>query len=325
MDYVRFSVTDRCNYRCSYCMPSEGVVFQPRDELLTYEEMLRLSGVFVALGIRRVRITGGEPLTRRNLIGGFIEPLAQMDGIEDIAMTTNGHLLEELAKPLAAAGLHRINISMDTVDPVLFDTITRGGDLERVIRGIDAAQKAGLDPIKLNMVVVRDLNEHQIVPMARFAARRKLELRYIEYMPIGVDEDWNPKRYVSVKEIRETLSEAYELKDGEKGIGGGPSVPLRAISRDTGEPGLRVGVIAPLTENFCAGCNRVRVTADGKLRECLSRSGSLSLRDAMRGGAADDDLKRWILESLYGKVESHQFGAAHGYERTHESMSAIGG
>jgi len=306
-------------------MPSEGVVFQPRDELLTYEEMLRLAEVFAGLGIRRVRITGGEPLTRRNLIGGFIGPLAQMDGIEDIAMTTNGHLLEDLAMPLAAAGLHRINISMDAVDPGLFERITRGGDLTRVIRGIEAAQKGGLAPIKLNMVVVRDLNEHQIVPMARFAARRQLELRYIEYMPIGVDEDWNPKRYVSVQEIRERLSDTYELEDRDKSIGGGPSVSLRGIAKETGEPDLLLGVIAPLTENFCAGCNRVRVTADGKLRECLSRSGSLSLRDAIREGATNDVLKRWITEALYGKVDSHRFGAAHGYEQTQESMSAIGG
>lgn len=320
--YLRVSVTDRCNYRCTYCMPAEGVAVVPRDELLRFDEIARLVRLFVELGVRKVRLTGGEPLVRRDVVE-LVAMLAQVPGVDDLAMTTNGHLLPELARPLREAGLQRLNVSVDTLDAANFARVTRLGSLAQVMAGLDAADAAGFRHTKLNAVVQRGANDHELVALADFASARGYILRLIEHMPIGTDEAWTPASFVSLEEMRQTLQSAWELQpDGEPDLpGGGPARYWRGVRRDTGAS-LRLGLIGAVSEGFCASCNRVRLSAQGTLRECLSTAGALSLRDLMRAGADDDTLRQAILDGLMGKVDGHRFD--HGV-RTREAMSSIGG
>ncbi len=320
--YLRLSVTDRCNYRCSYCMPAQGVDVVPRAELLNFEEMTKLVRVFVQLGVRRVRLTGGEPLVRRGVVD-LVQQLAAIPGLDDLAMTTNGHLLAELAEPLRKAGLQRLNISIDTLDPQKFAEVSRGGALPPVLDGIAAAQRAGFASIKLNAVTLRGLNDDALLPLCDFAAREKLVLRLIEYMPIGVDAHWGPETWMPVAQARARVSAAYALEPDDSGEipGGGPARYWRGRHLQTGQE-LRVGFIAAVSEKFCETCNRVRLSATGTLRECLSTRGVLSLRDLLRAGATEVELTAAIRDALAGKVDGHHYDAA---EPTLESMSAIGG
>ena len=261
--YLRISVTDRCNYRCVYCMPSEGLNWVPREDILTYEEIGRIVEVMADMGIQEVRISGGEPTLRSDLIT-LVEHIRRVPGIQDIAMTTNGHTLAKLAPDLARAGLNRINVSIDAMDPDLFRRLTRGGSLERVLEGITAARQAGITPIKLNAVILEGENEDQVGPLIDYAAEHAedTELRFIEYMP------FEQRRFKTVKaaRLRARLSERFTLEPlGSGGPLAGPAQRVRLK-----ETGLKVGFISPLSEHFCATCNRLRLMANGHYEDLLS-------------------------------------------------------
>lgn len=327
--YLRISVTDRCNYRCVYCMPAEGLAWMPRKELLTYDEIGRLVAIFAGMGVRRVRLTGGEPTVRRDILE-LVRRLGAIPGIEDLAMTTNGHLLGPLAGQLAAAGLRRVNISIDSLDPDRFGRLTRGGNLAAVLQAIDAAVAAGLCPVKLNMVVIGGENDGEIVAMARYAAERaaSVVLRFIEYMPFA--DRWHTS--VPSARIREILSAAYRLTPAaaaECGPGAGPARywlarPLEGSSPGDSGPPLRLGFISPITEHFCAACNRLRLLADGQLRTCLAHEDNPGLRDLLRSGASDAEIEAAIRRIVDGKPAGHEAEALGG-RNFQGVMTAIGG
>jgi len=295
--YLRVSVTDRCNFRCIYCMPEEGLEWMGREELLSYEEIVRLVGLFVQTGISRVRITGGEPTIRRDL-PKLVEGLAACDGLEDLSMTTNGQQLDGMVEALASAGLTRLNISLDSLDSERFARLTRGGDLARVLGGIQSAIDAGLSPVKVNVVVLENENDHEVEDLVRWASRdpENLQLRFIEYMPF--ETRWH--RCVPGAQLRERLSENWSLEPLNQVFGGGPAQHWRVA-----ETGLVVGFISPLSERFCAACNRLRLSADGHLRTCLSDDGTPSLREPMRAGESDEQLIGRIRAMVAGKREGH--------------------
>ncbi|MCB9680377.1 MAG: GTP 3',8-cyclase MoaA [Alphaproteobacteria bacterium] len=298
--YVRVSVTDRCNYRCTYCMPAEGLDFKPRETLLSFEEIERIVTVLHRLGIRRVRLTGGEPLVRRGL-HHLVARLAAL-GLDDLAMTTNGELLGRRADELARAGLRRVNVSLDAIDPGVFAAMSRGGDVQRVLAGIDAARAAGLTPIKINAVMVAGTNDDQVLPLVRAFADHADDtvVRFIEYMPFGDAR----RQHLPAAAVRDVLARHYTLEPVGPGPGG-PAVDWRLV-----ETGQRIGFISPLTEHFCQACNRLRLEADGHLRTCLSRDDTPSLRDLLRGGASDDDLDAALRRMVWGKVAGHEADAA---------------
>lgn len=313
--YLRVSVTDRCNYRCVYCMPVQGLNWIPRADILRYEELARIARVFTRLGVRRVRLTGGEPTVRRDFVE-LVQALGAL-GLDDLAMTTNAHTLEALAAPLAKAGLRRVNVSLDTLDPALFRELTRGGDLDRVLAGIDAARACGLTPIKINAVVLRGVNDHELPALVEHFARhaRDTSLRFIEYMPF--EERWHQS--VPCRELRDRLAETYTLVPDRASAGVGPARCWRIA-----ENGLQVGFISPLSEHFCATCNRLRLMADGHLRTCLAHEDTPSLRDLLRGGATDDELESAIRTMVYGKPSGHdcQIEGGNTFEGV---MTGIGG
>lgn len=293
--YLRVSVTDRCNLRCTYCLPAEGLVWKPGDTLLTDDELVRIVGVFVALGVRRVRLTGGEPLLRRSL-PDLVRRLADL-GLDDLALTTNGIHLAAQAGALASAGLTRVNVSLDTVDPAAFTALTRGGRVGPVLAGIEAARAAGLRPIKINAVL---LAEHGLEPalglVEHFAAHAgETELRFIEHMPFGALVG----RHVPAASLRAALDARYGMTPIGRGPGG-PAVRWRLGS------GLVVGFISPITEHFCETCNRLRLEADGHLRTCLSRDDTPSLRVLLRDGADDAALAASVRRMVWGKVAGHE-------------------
>jgi GTP 3',8-cyclase len=317
--YLRVSVTDRCNYRCTYCMPADGLDWMPRAELLTFEEITRIVTCLAAMGVWKVRLTGGEPTVRRGL-SDLVARIAAVPGIRDLAMTTNAHRLASLAPALAAAGLRRVNVSIDALDPSVFSAITRGGDVARVLQGIDAALAAGLRPVKLNCVVVRGVNDEQPLKLIEhFADRPDVAVRFIEYMPFdGVDVR---KKHLPAKEIRDALAERYTLEPLERPVGGGPAVEWRLA-----ETGQVVGFVSPITEHFCDACNRLRLQADGHLRTCLSREAAPSLRDVLRAGVDDTELAAILRERVWGKVAGHQAHLVGGEYLPFEGvMTAVGG
>ncbi len=331
--YLRVSVTDRCNYRCTYCMPAEGHVWLPRNEVLSHEEIVRIVTVMAGSGLRRVRLTGGEPLLRRG-ITSLVAAIAAVPGIDDVSMTTNAHGLAELAGPLAAAGLHRVNISVDSLDPARFARLTRGGQLGAVLAGVRAAHEAGLGPIKLNMVVMRGENDDEITSMAAaclpgglLAGAEETVLRYIEYMPFA--GRWHEN--VPAGEIRERLRAAGHLEvDAGDLPGVGPATrerwtpAPRESAPGASAPSVRVGFIAPLTEHFCARCNRLRLLVDGHLRTCLGYESTPSLRDVLRGGATDDALLAAIADIVSGKPAGH-LAETEGGTAFEGVMTSIGG
>jgi len=324
--YLRVSVTDRCNYRCSYCMPAEGVEVVPRADLLSFDEIEQLVCLFVKLGIRKVRLTGGEPLVRRGIVE-LVGRLAKLEGVDDLAMTTNGHLLADLAKPLRQAGLHRLNVSMDTLDENAFADMTRRGSLSAVLAGLDAAKSAGFQHTKINAVVLRGHNELQLSSLCDFAAAEGHILRFIEYMPIGMDDRWGPETFVPSTEMRDSLAADWDLQPDPRHAlpGGGPAVYWTGRRRQPGRQGekpVQLGFISAVSEKFCKLCNRVRLSPTGTLRECLSTRGVLSLRDLLRQGRPEAEVLEAITLALQGKVEGHRFDNA---VQTWEPMSAIGG
>ena len=301
--YLRVSVTDRCNYRCFYCMPSQGLAWEKREEFLSYEELTRVIRLFSELGVDKVRLTGGEPLVRRGLLG-FVKELHKLPGIQDLSMSTNAHLLAGQARALAEAGISRVNISLDSLDPEIFRQITRNGELQPVLQGIDAALEAGMHPVKINMVVMQGLNDREIEPMLNYALERGADLRYIETMPVGEAGIEGANHYFPAHRILGRLKRQLgtELIPAKGGKGAGPA---RYYQVGTGP--VRVGVISALSRHFCDDCNRVRLTARGDLVLCLGQEDRASLRDPMREGATDDEMKLLILRAIARKPRSHEF------------------
>lgn len=315
--YLRISLTDRCNLRCVYCMPAHGMKFAPRDELLTDEELLRVVRAAVKIGFSRLRLTGGEPTVRPNLVD-LVREMAAMPGVEDISMTTNGLLLERLASDLARAGLRRINISLDTLDPERYRIITRGGRIERVFAGIAAAEAAGLTPIKLNAVVVRGLNDHEVPALAGLTLDRAWQVRFIEVMPLEGVAEVHDTGLVTTGETRARIEEVFgPLEELEAPL----SDPAR-VYRISGAKGT-IGFISPVSEPFCAFCNRIRLTADGKLRLCLLRADEVDIRALVRSGASEGELIERIRAAVWRKPWGH--GLREGDRRTGRGMSQIGG
>ncbi|MDD5468823.1 MAG: GTP 3',8-cyclase MoaA [Anaerolineales bacterium] len=304
--YLRISVTDRCNLRCVYCMPPGGFARKAKDEILSYEEITRFVATAAGLGIRFVRLTGGEPLVRPDL-PVLISALCAIPGIDELSLTTNGILLEKLAKPLAEAGLKRVNISLDTLDAEKFRRITRGGNIEQVWRGIEAADALRLHPIKINSVIVRGLNSDELIPLADLTRKHPWHVRFIELMPIGNLADWGADfpsshdRYLSVGEMKEILS-ALGLQPTKGPAGNGPAKTFR-IPGGFGT----IGFISPLGEHFCSSCNRLRLTADGRLRSCLMSNQEVSVREAIRQG---DPLEPLIRRAVAQKPEGHQVSSS---------------
>jgi cyclic pyranopterin phosphate synthase len=295
--YLRLSVTDRCNQRCAYCMPEAGVPAKSHHDILRFEETLELVRLFVELGVRRVRITGGEPLVRRG-VERFIQALGAMEGLEEISLTTNGTLLAGRAQLLAEAGLHRVNVSLDSLRPERYARITRGGELGAALSGIQAARAAGLTPVKLNTVVLPDLEPDEARELILWCSQAPEHFvpRFIERMPF----ENIAAAGTSLAELQRALQRQFALEPEDHAVGDGPARYFRVA-----ESGLRVGFIAPLTHHFCARCNRLRLTADGRLVTCLGHKAGISLRDLLRGGASRDALVDAIGETIWSKAGGH--------------------
>ncbi len=320
VDYLRLSVTDRCNMRCQYCMPAEGMTWFEREDVLSFEEIEAfVRDVAVPLGIRKIRLTGGEPLVRQDL-AVLASKLAAIDGITDLALTTNGALLARHARALRNAGVQRVNVSMDSLDPARFKEITRGGDLARVWQGVEAAIEAGFEPVKLNVVVMRDFNEDELADFVALTASRPLHVRFIEFMPVGDYALFERVGYVGTAEMQTRIAPRFALEPVKRGdlVGNGPA----RYWRIPGAPGT-VGFISQMSHDFCESCNRVRLTADGRLRHCLLSDHELDVRALLRGGTPASAIRATIEADLQLKLERHQGveGIA-GHART---MSQIGG
>jgi len=319
ISYLRVSVTDRCDFRCVYCM-SDAMTFLPRQELLSLEEIDRLAGAFVARGVRKLRLTGGEPLVRRNimwLIGALSRHLGQ--GLDDLTLTTNGSQLQRHAAALADCGITRINISLDTLDPAKFRAITRFGDFAQVMRGIDAADRAGLK-IKINSVALRDVNEDEITDLIAWSHGRGFDLTLIETMPMGEIDGGRTEQYLPLSLVRARLNQRFTLQDIDYRSGG----PARYVH--VRETGGRLGFITPLTHNFCESCNRVRVTCTGTLFMCLGQEDAADLRAPMRASASDELLHAAIDEAIARKPKGHDFVIGRGEKPSiSRHMSMTGG
>jgi len=300
VDYVRFSITDRCDFRCVYCM-SEDMTFLPRAQILTLEEIFTLASAFVELGVAKIRITGGEPLVRKGALG-LLKKIGELAGLKELVMTTNGSQLQKTAADLRAAGVKRLNISLDTLNEEKFRRLTRTGDLNQVIRGIDAARNVGFNRIKLNAVILKNRNHQEVCDLVAFAIERGVDISFIEEMPLGAVGHSRTETYYSSDEIKSDLDHNFELLPSLENTGG-PSKYFRVADTDT-----RVGFISPHSHNFCASCNRVRVTAEGRLLLCLGNEHSVDLKRVVRAHPGNEErLKQAIVNSLALKPEKHEF------------------
>ncbi len=315
---LRLSVTDRCNIRCFYCMPSEVVRFLPRDQILSFEEITRFVRIVAPLGIDRVRLTGGEPLVRTHL-HELVAMLAGVGGIDDIALTTNGVLLAEQAADLKRAGLHRLNISLDTLDPVKFERLTRRRLLDRVLTGIDRACEVGFRQIRLNAIAIRGETEVEVVPLVKFARQRNLELRFIEFMPLDADGRWQPDQVLSGAALRKIVEHNFgPLRPAPRQDASQPAVDYLFANGD------RVGFIHPVSRPFCESCNRLRLTAEGQIRNCLFSHQEWDARALMREGASDAELQAMVREAIHHKAPGHGIDTAE-FVRPQRAMYQIGG
>lgn len=315
---LRVSVTDRCNFRCRYCMPAEGLPWLAKPEVLSFEEIHRLVRLMAAMGVREVRLTGGEPLVRRDL-PELVEVLAETPGVEDLSLTTNGVLLDRLAAPLVAAGLRRVNVSLDSLSHTRFAEITRRDALDRVLKGLEVAEAfPELRPIKVNSVAIRGFSETEVPALAELARRKPYIVRFLEFMPLDADERWDADKVLSGAEIRAIVEQHWPLEE----IPAGPSSTSRRFRFADGAG--EIGFISPVTEPFCSSCDRIRLTADGRLRTCLFSQREWDLRDALRGGAADRELRELIREAVAHKELKHRVNEP-GFVRASRTMSQIGG
>ncbi len=316
---LRISITDRCNFRCVYCMPETGVQWKKKEEILSYEELTYLAEIFVSLGVTKLRVTGGEPLLRRGVVK-FIKSLSRIPNLEDLALTTNAYFLPDFAENLAKSGLKRISISIDSLKPKAFELLTKVNALDRVLEGIEAAQKYKLTPIKVNMVVMRHINDDEIVDFATFAREKNLIARFIEYMPLDGPGEWKREMVVSGQEIFEKINAKYPLK------------PLLANHKsETAERfafadgvGGEIGIIAPVTKPFCGACSRIRLTADGQIRTCLFSLNEHNLRDLLRQGASKEQLREFIIRTVLKKEPAHRINEPD-FVAPERTMSCIGG
>ena len=327
INYLRISVTDRCNLRCIYCLPEDGVRLMNHHDILSYEEIASVTRLAAEMGINKVRLTGGEPLVRANL-PDLVSMLSRMEGIDDIALTTNGILLKDYASELKRAGLKRVNVSLDTLDEDKFERITRRRKLSHVLEGIEAARACGLNPVKINMVVMRGVNDGEIIDFARLSLSQGWHVRFIELMPFNSEDppeghsaqtggEFLPK-FMPAEEIKKRLSNLGELEPHVPMAGNGPARYFR-FSRATGT----VGFITPVSQHFCVTCNRLRLTAEGKLRPCLLSDQEVDLRQSLRNGASPEKLKQLIKQAVQKKPGKHQL--AKGRVSSKRRMSQVGG
>lgn len=322
---LRVSLTESCNLRCTYCMPAEGLPALPRDQALTADEIVRLVDVGVRLlGVRQVRFTGGEPLLRRDLVE-IVERVAALEPRPEVSLTTNAIGLAERAERLAAAGLDRVNVSLDSLHAATFTRVTRRPFLERVLAGVDAAAAAGLTPVKVNAVLLPGVNDHEAPELLAWALRNGHELRFIEQMPLGADRDWTRESFVTAADVRRLLVERFDLHPVDEPRDGAPAELFAAAGRgpDAGLDG-RVGIIASVTEPFCADCRRTRLTAEGSVRSCLFSHAETGLRDPLRAGAGDDELADLWRAAMWAKPAGHGIDDP-GFAQPTRTMSAIGG
>ena len=326
IEYLRISLTDRCNFRCIYCMPEEGVDPIPHESILRIEEMARAVRIAADLGIRSIRLTGGEPLVRKGVVD-LVREIADTPGIDNVSMTTNGVLLPSMADELKEAGLSRVNISLDTMDAEQFHMITRRGELQQTLDGIEAALEVGFDPVKINVVTVRQFNQ-DFLAFARMSVDRPLHVRFIEYMPVGTssgidNRGWGPEEVISSEEVYDIINQRaaeeglpqLEPAGDDEPIGWGPARYFRFPDAQG-----TVGFISPLSNHFCSRCNRLRLTADGKLRPCLFSDEEFDLRAALRGDGGDEAAREVFREALAAKPDEH-----HDKVGTERGMSQIGG
>lgn len=316
-DDLRVSVTDRCNFRCTYCMPAEGLTWLPRDELLTFEELARVVGLFVHLGVRSLKVTGGEPTVRADL-PVLVRMLREAAPEADLSMTTNGVLLDRLAAGLAEAGLDRVTVSLDSLLRHRFEEMTRRDALERVFAGIRAAEEHGLTPVRINCVVIGGTNDGEVVDFARWSRETGHVVRFIEYMPLDAQHAWERAKVVPSARLLEAIDAAYPLESV-----GPDHEPATSYRFADGEPG-GIGVISSVTEPFCDTCNRLRLTAEGQVRACLFALEETDLREPLRSGASDAELEALIRETVRRKWSGHRIDHPD-FVRPERSMSAIGG
>ncbi len=308
--YLRISVTDRCNYRCIYCMPKEGIKWKPMEEILTYEEIAAFVEVAAALGIRKIKLTGGEPLVRRGL-SNLVSMLKSIEGIEEISLTTNGSLLKLYAKELRDSGLDRVTVSIDTIDREKFKYITRFGSIDDVVEGVKELNRVGFKDSKINTVVMRHINDSEVVDLIRFSMELGFDIRFIELMPTDLIKNWK-KHFMSIDEIKSLIEDEFRLEKADKRTNG-PAVYYRV-------GGIHVGFITPLSSAFCSACNRIRLTSDGFILTCLGHSDRVGVRDAIRKGDREE-LARLIKLAVFNKPKEHALLS----ENIHSSMASVGG
>ena len=317
VDYLRISVTDRCNQRCFYCMPHGDIPVFAHSEILRYEEILAIVRAAVKTGFRKFRLTGGEPLVRKNICE-LIREMVAIDGVEEVALTTNGALLENMAPALADAGLRRLNVSLDTLNPLKFRKITKSDNYYRVLRGIETARKVGLNPLKINMVVIGGVNDDEVEDFGRWAIKEALTVRFIEYMPIGCRHCWDAAKLVAIDAIRRRLARVATLEPLDRRIGDGPAKRYRLGTT------AEIGLIGAVSEHFCSSCNRLRLTPEGKLRPCLLRDKEIDIKIPLRAGC---DERRLIdlIQTAVGAKTGHHAPDLLGESRVQRNMSRIGG
>ncbi|MHB8157300.1 MAG: GTP 3',8-cyclase MoaA [Desulfocucumaceae bacterium] len=318
INYLRVSITDRCNLRCVYCMPPEGVNPVSHEDVLRNEEIARLIKAGAGAGIRKVRLTGGEPLVRKGLVD-LVAMINEKSEIDDIALTTNGLLLPAMGGELKRAGLCRVNISLDTLDPDMFRLITRNGDLARVWEGIETALDLGLHPVKINTVVMRGFNDGEVGELAALTLKYPLHVRFIELMPVGISDTWTENRHVPASEVRDKIeSRLGRLEDAHRPSGNGPARYYRL----SGSQGT-IGFISAVSDHFCSSCNRLRLTAEGMLRPCLYSGREIDVRGPLRRGAGESDLTALFSQAVSSKPERHDMDS--GWKDEKRTMSQIGG
>lgn len=315
IDYVRVSVTDRCDLRCSYCMPKQFRDFHEPEEWLSFDELERVIAAFTRMGTRRIRLTGGEPLVRKN-VAELAQRLSALPGLEDLSLSTNCTRMTRHAEALKAAGINRINVSLDSLDAATFKQLT-GGKLEKVIDGLMAAKAAGLSPIKINMVLMKGVNDHEVERMVEFCVQHGFTLRFIETMPVGDMGRKATQQYVNLQEIRARLGRSFELVPGVM-PGGGPARYMNVLGTD-----INIGFITPLSQHFCETCNRVRLSVDGTIYTCLGQEDNFELRPLLRAGVSDEELEQAILTAINLKPEKHEFNEKP--EKVLRFMSYTGG
>jgi len=318
INYLRVSITDRCNLRCVYCMPKEGASPIGHSEILSYEEIIRIIKVAVKKGITKIRITGGEPLIRKNVLY-FVDLISRIKGIDDLSMTTNGVLLKDMARPLFDAGIKRLNVSLDSLKPERYHEITRGNHLSDVLEGIEEAVRVGFSPIKINVVAIRGFNDDEILDFARLTLIHPYQIRFIEFMPIGSGDNWTKEKIITSREIKEKIENLQNLIPVDLKRLKGPA----KVYRFHGAKG-EIGFISPSSDHFCSTCNRIRLTADGKIRTCLFSDEEIDLKKSLRMSCDDEELEKIIDTTILEKPKRHHL-ATPIFKKCSRTMSRIGG